>query len=171
MNPRTDAWGGDLAAARASSARSCARCARACRRGSASACGSRPRTSGSAKGLDLDETLQVARWLADDGVDFIHASLWDATRADRRSAPTSIRSPLFRAAVPADVALIVAGAIWTHADAEAALARGADVVALGRAAILNPDWPRTRSGVAAERPPVTRAELLERRCRRCSRRT
>src|SRR5205823_8389681 len=33
---------------------------------------------GQARGLDLDDSLQVARWLADDGADWIHASLWDA---------------------------------------------------------------------------------------------
>ena len=30
--------------------------------------------------MDLDDNLQVARWLADDGADFIHASLWDVAR-------------------------------------------------------------------------------------------
>ena len=31
--------------------------------------------------------------------------------------------PLVRAALPPEVAVIVAGKLWTHADAEAALAR------------------------------------------------
>jgi 2,4-dienoyl-CoA reductase-like NADH-dependent reductase (Old Yellow Enzyme family) len=113
---------------------------------------------GSAKGLDLDESLQVAAWLADDGADFIHASLWDAT-AMTAKRPTEHPIPLVRAALPAEVAVVAAGAIWTHADAEAVLARGADVVSIGRAAILNPDWPRSDG---LKRPPATRAELLER---------
>lgn len=117
-----------------------------------------PEDRGSAKGLDLDESLQVARWLADDGADFIHASLWDATKPTVKR-PDEHPIPLFRAAVPRDVALFVAGAIWTHGEAEAALARGADVVAIGRAAILNPDWPHT-DGV--KRTPATRAELIDR---------
>lgn len=116
-----------------------------------------PEDRGSAKGLDLDESLQVARWLAEDGADFIHASLWEASKPTAKR-PDEHPIPLFRAAVPAGVALIVAGAIWTHAEAEAALARGADVVAIGRAAVLNPDWPRT-DGV--KRPPASRAELLD----------
>lgn len=110
---------------------------------------------GGAKGLDLDESLQVARWLAEDGADFIHASLWDASKPTAKR-PGEHPIPLVRAAVPPEVAVIVAGAIWTHAEAEAALARGADVVAIGRAAILNPEWPRT-DGV--KQPPATRAEL------------
>ena len=110
---------------------------------------------GGAKGLDLDESLQVARWLADDGADFIHASLWNADRPTHKR-PDEHPIPLVRAAVPPEVAVIVAGALWTHADAEAALARGADMVAIGRAAIVNPDWPRS-DGVV--RTPVTRDHL------------
>jgi 2,4-dienoyl-CoA reductase-like NADH-dependent reductase (Old Yellow Enzyme family) len=42
-------------------------------------------------------------------------------------------------------------------------ALGADVVALGRAAIANPDWPREVAGGALpRRPPLTRAELAAR---------
>jgi len=37
-----------------------------------------PEDFGNAKGLDLDESVQVARWLAEDGVDFVHLSLWRA---------------------------------------------------------------------------------------------
>ena len=61
--------------------------------------------------------------------------------------------------------LFVAGKVWTRAEAEALLERGADVVALGRAAIANPDWParaadrRLGAEAAARSPP---AELRER---------
>ncbi|MBV8761380.1 MAG: NADH:flavin oxidoreductase [Deltaproteobacteria bacterium] len=113
---------------------------------------------GHAKGLDLDESLQVAAWLAEDGAEFIHASLWDASKpTTKRPAENPI--PLLRKALPPAVRVIVAGTIWTHDEAEAALAKGADMVAIGRAAILNPDWPRTG---AEHRPPMRRAELADR---------
>lgn len=41
--------------------------------------------------------------------------------------------------LPKDVLLMAAGKVWTRADAEALVALGADLVAVGRAAILNPD--------------------------------
>lgn len=110
---------------------------------------------GNAEGLDLDESLQVARWLADDGADFIHASLWNASKPTHKR-PDEHPIPLVRAAVPKDVAVIVAGALWTHADAEAALGKGADMVAIGRSAIVNPDWPRSDGVVHT---PVTREQL------------
>ncbi|XXT21173.1 hypothetical protein WME94_06350 [Sorangium sp. So ce429] len=46
--------------------------------------------------------------------------------------------PLFREAVRTSLPLVVAGGVWTRAEAEALLDKGATAVALGRAAILNP---------------------------------
>jgi 2,4-dienoyl-CoA reductase-like NADH-dependent reductase (Old Yellow Enzyme family) len=113
---------------------------------------------GQAHGLDLDESLQVCRWLADDGADFIHVSLWDVAR-NTTKRPDVHALPLVRDVVPKGVAIFTAGKIWTRADAEQVLAKGADVVALGRSGILNPDWPRDETVL---RPPITRAQLAER---------
>ena len=122
-----------------------------------------PEDFGQAKGLDLDETVAVARWLCDDGADFIHLSLWRTERMTTKR-PAEHAIPLFRAACPADVAIIAAGNLWTVADGQAALDRGADLIALGRAAIANPDWPREARGDGWEprRPPLTIDELVAR---------
>ena len=121
------------------------------------------RGSPSARGLDLDESLQVARWLADDGVDFVHASLWNSA-AMTKKRPAQHAVTLLREALPRDVAVVACGGIWTVDDAVALRERGADIVAIGRAAICNPEWPiaaRT-PGWEPRRPPLTRDELLER---------
>jgi 2,4-dienoyl-CoA reductase-like NADH-dependent reductase (Old Yellow Enzyme family) len=114
-------------------------------------------------GLDLDEMLQVALWLCDDGGDFIHISLWDASR-NTEKRPDEHAARIFRDALPDDVPLVTAGSIWTVEDALAQLDHGADAVALGRAAIANPDWPRAvvQSGQAPRRPPLTADELRDR---------
>lgn len=159
MNLRTDAWGGDIVG-RARLLREITRGVRA-RCGPGFAVGVRISLEdfGQAKGLDLDESLQVVRWLVDDGIDFIHVSLWDVTRMTTKR-PDVHPLTLVRAVVPREVAVFTAGKIWSREDAETTLARGADVVALGRAAIVNPDWAQSvRSGVEIERPPVTRAAL------------
>ena len=162
MNTRTDEWGGTLAN-RARLVRTIAQRVRA-------QCGARfvlgVRLSledfGQARGLDLDDSLQLSRWLADDGVDFIHASLWDVGRMTAKR-PEQHALPQLRAVLPRDVAIMTAGKIWSRADADATLARGADVVALGRSAIANPDWPQLiRAGTEPRRPPLTRAELADR---------
>ena len=163
MNSRGDRWGGGPAG-RARLIREVARAVRA-RCGRQFTVGVRLSLEdwGSARGLDLDDSLQVARWLAEDGVDFVHASLWNAA-AMTRKRPEQHAVPLLRAALPRDVAVIACGGVWTAADAVALRERGADVVALGRAAICNPEWPiaaRT-PGWEPRRPPLTRAELAER---------
>ncbi|MDC0721258.1 NADH:flavin oxidoreductase [Nannocystis bainbridge] len=160
MNQRTDEWGGSFAN-RARLIRTAVRRVRAATPAQFLV-GARisPEDFGHARGLDLDESLQLAAWLAEDGVDFLHVSLWD-TRKNTAKRPDQHPVPLFRAALPAGVPLVVAGNIWTRAEAEAQLGLGADFVALGKVAILNPDWPRRAADPAyePERGPLTPAQL------------
>lgn len=163
MNTRDDAWGGAIEN-RARLVREVARRVRAAVP-APFVLGVRlsPEDFGFARGLDLDETVQVARWLADDGVDFIHLSLWDGKR-NTRKRPDEHPVPLFRAALPGDVRILAAGKVWTVDDASALLAKGVDCVALGRAGIVNPDWPNEarEPGFAPRMPPLTVAEYGER---------
>ncbi|MBX3155488.1 MAG: NADH:flavin oxidoreductase [Deltaproteobacteria bacterium] len=163
QNPRTDGWGGDPAG-RARLLRTTLRAVRA-RVGPRFTVGVRLSLEdfGNARGLDLDESLAVARDLAADGADFLHASLWDAAALTKKR-PDAHAVTLLRAALPPHVRILAAGNVWTAADAGALLERGADVVALGRSAILNPDWPRRASDPRWEplRPPVTRTQLADR---------
>lgn len=160
MNTRRDAWGGALEG-RARLLREVTRTARA-RGGPGLLVGVRlsPEDHGFARGLDLDENLQVARWLADDGVDFLHLSLWDVSR-NTKKRPQQHPIPLFRNALPSHVRLVVAGKVWTRSEAQRCLELGADLVALGRAAILNPDFPlRCRDPQwPPRRPPLTATEF------------
>ena len=163
LNRRTDEWGGSLE----HRARLIRRTMQATRAAVSDEfiVGVRlsPESSPSLPGIDLDETLQVARWMCDDGADFIHISLWDAEQMTTKR-PGEHAARIFRDALPAQVPLITAGNIWTEDDALAQLAHGADAVALGRAAITNPDWPRqvVARGGAPKRPPVTGDELRAR---------
>jgi 2,4-dienoyl-CoA reductase-like NADH-dependent reductase (Old Yellow Enzyme family) len=164
MNTRTDAWGGPSLEHRARLLREVTRAVRAAAPAPFVA-GVRlsPEDWGNARGLDLDETVQVARWLADDGVDFVHLSLWRASEPSKKH-PTRHAIELVREALPRDVKIVVAGGIWTRAEADALLARGADAIAIARAAIANPDWPKQAIDPAWEpkRPPLTPDELAER---------
>ncbi|MBL6750505.1 MAG: NADH:flavin oxidoreductase [Nevskia sp.] len=122
-----------------------------------------PEDWGQSRGLDLDETLQVARWLVEDGADFLHLSLWTASN-NTKKRPQNHPLTEFRAVVPDSLPLLAAGKIWTRADADHILQLGADGVALGRSAIANPDWGLrvADSAWAPKRTPLTAAELRER---------
>ena len=162
QNRRSDEWGGPLQN-RARLLRETMRAVRD-RVGSSFTVGVRlsPEDFGNARGLDLDESIQTARWLADDGADFIHLSLWQSL-APSTKRPDANAIPLFRAALPVDVTVLAAGAIWTRAEAEQVLAWGADAAVLGRSAIANADWPLRAVDPLWQprRPPVTIEALCQ----------
>lgn len=162
-NRRTDRWGGDLDG-RSRLIREVMRAVRG-RVSPGFAVGVRlsPEDFGNAKGLDVDEVVRVAQGLSADGADFIHLSLWKSAKNTTKH-PDRHALSLFREALPKDVSLWVAGAIWTRNEAEALLDLGADAVALARAAILNPDWPAriAEADYEPRRPPMSAADLAAR---------
>ena len=108
-NTRSDGWGGSLPG-RARLMREVTRAVRAAVSPSFLV-GMRlsPEDFGQAKGLDLDENLTLAGWLCEDGIDFLHVSLWQSSR-NTTKRPDQHPVPLFRQACPADVRLFAAGA-------------------------------------------------------------
>ena len=164
MNHREDSWGGAPFENRARLIRAVTRAVRSAVPASF-VVGVRlsPEDFGNARGLDLDESVQLARWLVDDGIDFLHLSLWDGTR-NTQKRPSEHPLPLFRAAISRDVPIVVAGKVWTRDDAQVLLDKGADAIALGRSAIVNPDWPARVADPTwtPKLPPVTPRELAER---------
>ncbi len=116
------------------------------------------------QGVVLEDALQVARWLARDGVDFLHLSNWDSFRPPA-AHPDSDRmlTTWLRDAVGPDVPVIATGGVWTPAQADEVIAHGADLVGLGRAAIGHARWPidAARPGWVPTRPPYTSEHLRQ----------
>ena len=163
LNTREDRWGGSLEG-RARLIREVMRAARR-RVPDGFVIGARlsPENGAFLTGLDLDESVQTARWLCEDGADFIHISLWDA-HPNTAKRPGVHPARVFRDALPSEVPLITAGQLWSAEDALKQLEHGADAVALGRAAITTPDWPLrvARDGGEPLRPPVSAQQLRDR---------
>lgn len=156
-NPRTDAYGGDVAG-RARFLRETMRAVRAAVSPSF-AVGVRlsPVDTWAPRGIRLADSAQVCAWLAEDGADFIHLSLRDATSSPPQEDIATPVATAIRAALPANVPILAAGGVWTREDAQRALDVGVDVVVLGKAAIGNPDWPRESAaeGYAPVRNPYS----------------
>jgi len=154
-NPRTDGYGGDLAG-RSRLLREVMRAVRAAVPADF-AVGVRlsPVDAWSQRGLLLDDGAQVAAAMAEDGADWVHLSLGSAAGPPPHEPGKPPVVAAVRAAVPSEVPVFAVGGIWTRADAEQALAAGADVAVLGRASIAHPDWPRASAAVGFEptRPP------------------
>ena len=159
MNPRTDGWGSDLAG-RARLIREITRAVRA-RTGARFTIGVRLSLEdfGHARGMDLDDSLTVAGWLAADGAEYIHPR-YDAAAMTRSARPAS--GGVVRAACPPRSR--VRGGSVDRTPMRAPCTKRASVIAIGRAAIVHPDWPREARDPSWQPapPPVTRAELLDR---------
>ncbi|WP_374442728.1 FAD-dependent oxidoreductase [Stella sp.] len=161
-NRRDDAWGGD-ATRRLAFPIAVVRRVRA-------AIGERPlvyRLSAEefmAGGIDPAEAATAARALVAAGADAIHVSTGVAERLDTNVDP--IASPegwrlgharRIRAALAGAAPVIGVGVIRRPELAEAAIAEGsADLIALGRALLADPDWPRkARDGRSGTIRPCT----------------
>lgn len=114
------------------------------------------------QGIVLDEALQTAQWLRDDGVDFLHVSNWDSFRPPA-AHPDSDRmlTSWFREAVGDEVPVIATGGVWTREQADQVLSHGADLIGVGRAAIGNASWADDIADPSWEppRPPYTADHL------------
>ncbi len=87
-------------------------------------------------GLDIDENIQIMNWLAEDGIDYGHVSHM-ALSSPSAKYPEKIALRHIRAGVRKELPLVAAGGVFSRLDAEHALEFGADIVAIGRAAIGN----------------------------------
>lgn len=116
--------------------------------------------------LETSEVVTVFEWLAQSGkVDFIDMSLWDVRKqgADADFADRDLIQ-IFGGLERGATRLAVAGKIYSAEDSQWAIDHGADMVVIGRGAILHHDFPRR---VQADphfvvRPlPVSKATLSE----------
>jgi 2,4-dienoyl-CoA reductase-like NADH-dependent reductase (Old Yellow Enzyme family) len=101
-------------------------------------------------GLTLEEGLQVAQWLEEDGVPYLHVSsgLGDPPRLGPDGSPWSDRLLLAaEARKRLRIPVIGVGGLVTPEQADRALGEGlADLVAIGRGLLADPQWVRKALG-------------------------
>ncbi|MBU6226951.1 MAG: NADH:flavin oxidoreductase [Acidobacteria bacterium] len=95
-------------------------------------------------GMKIDEIREVySRFVAGGAVDMIDMSLWDCAKNAIEEGWTDRRLiDIFAGIDRGAVRLAVAGKLYTAAAVRGALAAGADIAVVGRAAITNHDFPR-----------------------------
>ncbi len=93
------------------------------------------------KGLDIDENIQIANTLIEKGINYIHISSLNY-KANTLKYPDQNAIQYVRQRLNKSVPLIGVGSIFTLEDAQQAMEYGADIVAIGRAAIGNKDLPK-----------------------------
>ena len=91
--------------------------------------------------LRIADSYVLIDQLIDEGIDYLHASLFDipnAKPADHAGEQTTAELLVER--VANRVPLIAAGLVRTPDDAESALATGLSLVAIGQGLVMNPEW-------------------------------
>ena len=99
--------------------------------------------------MDPDENIQVAKWLAEDGADFISVSLFGHSPSHitpkHKEAYGDAAKPLaqvFREELPKDVVVMCCGGVKSAADVQTLLDLGIDMAVTGQTAIGTPDFPK-----------------------------
>jgi 2,4-dienoyl-CoA reductase-like NADH-dependent reductase (Old Yellow Enzyme family) len=114
------------------------------------------------RGFDIDDGLEMVRMMNDVGFTYLHLSAFDAKGVSWKY-PDQKQTNLsrVRSVLRSDIPLVAGGTLYTPKDVQDALDDGADIVALGRAAILAPDWPKraARPDFEINDFPLTIAEL------------
>lgn len=140
-NTRTDIYGGDLV----NRARFSREVVKACRKKVSKdfIIGFRMsfENMGLETGLDIDENIQIVNWLVEDGINYVHTSQMDY-KANSIKYPETNLIQYLRSKIKPTLPLIGVGSVLTYEDAEKAIEFGADIVAIGRAAIGNKDLPK-----------------------------
>lgn len=112
-------------------------------------------------GLDLDENVQVARWIAQDGADYVHISGLDLFAPSQKYPDGTVLSHVYRSLEGA-LPIIAAGGVGSQQAACEALDAGGDLVSIARAAIGNDRIPqRFAAGEALIAPPWSPQRLLD----------
>ncbi len=95
-------------------------------------------------GMRLEEVVRLFGWLVESrDVDMIDMSLWDYAKEPSEEGWAGRRLvDVFAGLERGRTRLAVAGKIYSAADVNEVLRSGVDVVAMGRAAITNHDFPR-----------------------------
>ena len=91
-------------------------------------------------GLDIDENIQICKWLVEDGINYVHIShmFYDARSV---KYPDKIALQYIHQQLNNETPLICPGSIRSAEDAEKALNLGASIVAIGRASVGNDKLP------------------------------
>lgn len=116
-------------------------------------------------GMRTDEIVEVYSMLVASGhVDFIDMSLWDVFKTGANEGFADVRLvDLFARLDRGDTRLAVAGKLYSADDCRRAIDAGADMVAIGRGAILHHDFPRLAAdpGFTVRPLPASRAVLAD----------
>ena len=115
-------------------------------------------------GICLGDSINLAKLLRDEGIDFLHLSCWDSfKRANQYPDDPKTLTQWFTNNISDLPAIISTGGIWSSADAKNVIDQGADLIGVARAGIPHPDWGKNlqKENYDPPRPPFTARQLSD----------
>ena len=115
-------------------------------------------------GINLNDSINLAGFLRDEGVDFLHLSCWDVF-ANSKEYPDDPRklTEWFTQSFDDLPPIISTGSVWSKSDAQELIDQGADLIGVARVGIPYPDWAENLSQENYDPPraPFTVKQLRE----------
>ena len=115
-------------------------------------------------GINLDDSINLAGFLRDEGIDYLHISCWDAF-AKSKEYPDDPRrlTEWFTQSVDDLPPIISTGSVWSRTDAQELMNQGADLIGVARVGIPYPDWAKklSQENYNPPRAPFTVQHLRE----------
>ena len=94
-------------------------------------------------GIDIDDSISLAKLLSNEGVDFIHLSCWDSFSRSKKYPDDPKRlTEWFTHSIENLPAIITTGSIWSFDNVKSVFEQGSDLIGVGRAGIAYPDWSK-----------------------------
>lgn len=114
-------------------------------------------------GIEIEEQLQLSNTLNTLDIDYIHMSLHDSFKKPNHLPDGNLTLlQWIKTKLNPEITLIVAGNISDIADADKVISQGADLIAVGKAAVGNPDWVnQINAGKASVKPPYSTFHLSD----------
>ncbi|MGO1059388.1 NADH-dependent flavin oxidoreductase [Planococcus sp. FY231025] len=91
-------------------------------------------------GYTIEETKVLVEKLIESGIHYIHVSLFEFKKQPRGAAEQGSIVEILSKQINGRVPFVVVGSVKKPEDAVAALEEGADIVAMGRQALVDPEW-------------------------------
>ncbi|MBT4392161.1 MAG: NADH:flavin oxidoreductase [Euryarchaeota archaeon] len=113
-------------------------------------------------GINIHDSIKLAKILTNEGLDFIHLSCWDSfSRSISEPNDSRLITEWFTSSIPNLPPLISTGAVWNSKDANSLIAQGADFIGVARVGIAHPDWPKyiSEDNYQPQLPPFTASHL------------
>jgi len=115
-------------------------------------------------GINLDDSINLAGFLRDEGVDYLHLSCWDVFMNSREYPDDPRRlTEWFTKSFDDLPPIISTGSVWSKSDAQELIDQGADLIGVARVGIPYPDWAENLSQKNYDPPraPFTVKQLRE----------